>query len=349
VTAAVERSPGLPVEIGQIDRELGRLWEESGDNKARASLINLAVYSEDPAAVGPNTDLIAAIAGHHACRAILITADPAAPASGARAWISAHCHSNGKGGSEICSEQISFELRGDACWALPNIVFSHLESDLPLCFWWQAEFREPLDEQLWGWVDRLLFDSQGWSDPLTQFALARKIGGIRGTGTVLCDLNWARLLSARFALANFFDHAAAAAHLREIESVEIEHAPGARITALLFLGWLASQLDWSLHELLSERGFIAPDGRHIRFTLREKPGACIGLCVLGSPGARFTFSREAGTEFYHAEMKAGDCNVSHLLNAGRDRMQDILLTELGRSARHPLYARAVAIVEALLA
>ncbi len=33
---------GLPVEIGRIDQELGKLWEESGDTKTRASLINLA-------------------------------------------------------------------------------------------------------------------------------------------------------------------------------------------------------------------------------------------------------------------------------------------------------------------
>ena len=43
--------PGLPVEIGRIDKELGKLWEETGDTKTRASLINLAIYTESSEAV----------------------------------------------------------------------------------------------------------------------------------------------------------------------------------------------------------------------------------------------------------------------------------------------------------
>ena len=39
--------PGMPVEIGRIDKELGKLWEETGDTKTRASLINLAIYTEN--------------------------------------------------------------------------------------------------------------------------------------------------------------------------------------------------------------------------------------------------------------------------------------------------------------
>ena len=37
---------GLPVEVGKIDHELKKLWQEN-EGATRASLINLAVYSED--------------------------------------------------------------------------------------------------------------------------------------------------------------------------------------------------------------------------------------------------------------------------------------------------------------
>ncbi len=41
-------SLGLPVEIGKIDSELKKLWEQGEGAMTRASLVNLAVYSETP-------------------------------------------------------------------------------------------------------------------------------------------------------------------------------------------------------------------------------------------------------------------------------------------------------------
>ena len=42
------RHSGLPVEIGRSSGELKKLWEQGGEMMTRASLINLAVYSEAP-------------------------------------------------------------------------------------------------------------------------------------------------------------------------------------------------------------------------------------------------------------------------------------------------------------
>ena len=107
-------TPGIPVPIGTIERELGRLWEASGEGKTRASLINLAVYSESPESLRENTATIQSIAGEHAMRAILIQANPSAAGSNAEAWISMNCYLRGAKGGEVCSEQISFELAGMA-------------------------------------------------------------------------------------------------------------------------------------------------------------------------------------------------------------------------------------------
>ena len=48
-------APGLPVEVGTIGCELKKLWSESGGTKTRASLINLAVYSEEAGSLSQNT------------------------------------------------------------------------------------------------------------------------------------------------------------------------------------------------------------------------------------------------------------------------------------------------------
>ncbi len=157
-------SLGLPVEIGRIDQELKKLWQESKGAATRASLINLAVYCEEAGSLNTNTQLMARIAENHACRAIVIEADCKAKENRVDSWISAHCHVSRAGSKQVCSEQISFLLKGTCTTLLPSIVFSHLDSDLPFYLWWQEEFREPMDPQLWAWVDRVIYDSWAWDD-----------------------------------------------------------------------------------------------------------------------------------------------------------------------------------------
>lgn len=343
------REPGLPVEIGRIDNELGRLWESSDDTKTRASLINLVVYSEDPDALDSNTELISTIASQHAFRAILILANPDARTSAAHAWISAHCHLAGKGGRQICSEQITFQLDGESAASLPNIVFSHLDSDLPLCFWSQAEFREPLDEGLWSWVDRLIFDSAKWKRPAEQFELCRKIQSLADGGTVLCDLNWTRLHRWRFALASIFDHSAALACLPGISTVRILCARGEQTAGILLLGWLSSRLGWRLQQLPSENFFLSASGRHVAFEILETESPGLSSVELAGTGFCFGLRRPAGSEFFHAGLHAPgipDCSMT--IGAGHDRPSDTLLAELSRGGRHPLYAKALDAISPLM-
>ena len=55
-------SLGLPVAIDRIDRELKKLWSEGEGAMTRASMMNLAVYSEEPDSLTRNTQLLARIA-----------------------------------------------------------------------------------------------------------------------------------------------------------------------------------------------------------------------------------------------------------------------------------------------
>src|SRR5437762_9262769 len=172
-------SLGLPVAIHRIDRELKKLWSESEGAMTRASMINLAVYSEEPDSLTQNTQLLARIAENHACRGIVIGVNPHSKNDRIEAWISAHCHVGRAGSKQVCSEQISFQLEGPCTTLLPSIVFSHLDSDLPFYLWWQEEFREPMDPQLWAWVDRVIYDSQTWNDFRAQLHLRseeRRVG-----------------------------------------------------------------------------------------------------------------------------------------------------------------------------
>src|SRR2546423_14807251 len=100
-------SLGQPVEIGNIDKELKKLWREGESAMTRASLINLAVYSEKSGSLEKNTQLIARITENHACRAIVIGANRDSKEDRVEAWINAHCHTTRAGSKQICSEQLS--------------------------------------------------------------------------------------------------------------------------------------------------------------------------------------------------------------------------------------------------
>ena len=336
---------GFPVEIGRIDKELGHLWDEVGDTKTRASLVNLAIFTEDANSVAANTDLISKIASQYACRALLIFANSAARQPAAKAWINAHCHLAGKGERQICSEQITFQLDGEMVSALPNIVFSHLDSDLPLYFWWQGEFREPLDEKLWGWVDRLIYDSAEWKAPQEQFQLVRKIRTLTETRTILCDLNWTRLIGSRFALAQVFDHSCALARVGTIRKVSISCAN--HTAGHLLLGWLTAQLGWKLQS--KNDSFLAGGGRRIDFEIQTTAGPILTRCAFDCDDAILEIWREPNSEYFQARIGCeGTSDAVMLIPAGRSEPADILVTELSRGGNHPLYRKSLAAIDALL-
>ena len=332
-------SPGLPVEIGKIDRELKKLWAEGGGAKTRASLINLAVYSEAPGSLPENTKIISEITEDHACRAIVIGANPAAKENRVEAWINVHCHVSRTGSRQVCSEQLSFLLDGPSARLLPNILFSQLDSDLPLYLWWQGEFSDPMDPQLWAWVDRVIYDSQTWKSFRTQMERVETAQAEAKQRIVLCDLNWTRLMQIRLAIAQFFDHPAAQTHFEKIESVQIDFAPGFRSTALLLAGWLGAQLGWTDAKQSEENalGFRAPSGKEISVSFRETAGEPIGACLIRGGGEEFKVSHAAGADLLDVGAGGRCCRMP----AGHNDAVRLMGEELMRGGPHRVYLRAM--------
>lgn len=344
----VSYSPGIAVPIGGIEQELGRLWEQSGESKTRASLINLAIYSEKPDSLKSNSDIIQELAGDHAMRAILIQANPTASESSAHAWINMNCYVRGSQGGEVCNEQISFQLAGEAARSLQSVVFSHLDSDLPLVLWWQADFHPSVDGKLWQWVDRLLFDSRTWSSPKQQFDLVKRIAEPVDARIVLCDLNWTRSLPVRQALAGIFDSPSTLPELQNIRTLHLDHAPGHRSTALLVIGWLADRLGWQLILAGQAPQFQDANGKIVVASLGEAKGSSISRILLTSESANFEVKRVPGHDLYvtTATSPSTAC-VSRMARAPREGVREILLAELARGGRHPFYSGSVKAVEAL--
>ena len=344
-------SLGAPVEIGKIEQELKKLWQEGEGAMTRASLMNLAAYSEQPGSLNNNTQLMAKITEDHACRALVIEADCNADEHYVSGWISAHCHVSRTGNRQVCSEQISFLLKGGCTTQLPSIILSNLDSDLPFYLWWQGELHDPIDAQLWQWVDRFIYDSQGWKNFPAQMALVETALREAKQRLVLCDLNWTRLDSLRFALAQFFDHPASHHRLAKISKVRIDFAPGFRSAAILFLGWLGAQLNWHIDEVKSphELRFTGTSAQHIDVELREHDGQPIHELALTSGDVEFRVTYANCDDLLEiSRVQNDEKRVPQLMPAGNNDPVSLISEELIRGGPHHVYLNALSCVRDLL-
>ena len=341
---------GVPVEIGQIGRELKKLWEADGGTSTRASLINFAIYCEGAAAGERNNEFINEFTRDHACRALLIIAEPRAPEMKIQAWINAHCHLSRAGAKQVCCEQVSFLLEGRASKLIPNIVFSNLDSDLPLILWWQAEFPVRIDRQLLDWVDRLVFDSLKWAQPAKQLNRLLTWLGKSQSHLAMCDLNWTRSLHLRQALAQMFDHPENRQILDGLTAGAICHAPGFRSPALLLVGWFAAQLKLELKSYEENRVMLATEqDREIAFDLSCEGTRSIGCCKISSPDGAVVVARDRTGDFFEVKVQLADGRTyQHLLPAGNNRSATLLTEELALGGRHRVYIKALAVAIELL-
>ena len=338
---------GIPVETGKVQRELKKLWQDSHEAATRASRLNLVIVSNADSSLRGNTALVEQIARQHALRAILVAAKPQMGGDAVRAWVNAHCQVSKSGGKQRCSEQIAFQLEGDAARRnlVPNLILGHLDSDLPLYLWRQGEFSDSPSEHLMAWVDCLIFDSASWPQPSRQFAIVKKLAAAAALEHGLADLNWTRLSGLRLALAQFFDVPGADRGLAALDAVEITHAPGARTQATLLFGWLAAQLGWQP----AAGAFQDANGKAVKFSLQESVGAGIGRIALhAADGSRFTASREADSGFFNTCAQAVDGREScQVLPVGPEETADLVSAELVHGGGHRVYLRALELVEGM--
>ena len=255
------------------------------------------------------------------------------------------------GKKQVCSEQISFLLKGGCTTQLPSIILSNLDSDLPFYLWWQGELHDPMDAQLWEWVDRFIYDSHDWKDFPAQMALVETAHREAKQRLVLCDLNWTRVDHVRFALAQFFDHPASHHRLAKISKVRIDFAPAFRSTAFLFTGWLGAQLDWQPEKTSSpdKLRFTGRAGRTVEVELREREGQPIHEIALTAGDAEFLVTHaECGDLLEVSRGKPGENPIPQLMPAGKHDSVNLMSEELMRGGPHHVYLRAVNCVRDLL-
>jgi glucose-6-phosphate dehydrogenase assembly protein OpcA len=336
---------GIEVPVSAIDLELRKLWEQD-EARTNASLMNLVVFSEKPGALIENSAIIRELTREHACRAILVeihkTADPSL-----RAWITAHCHL-AEGRKSVCCEQISFYLTGRVTGRFRNTVFAHLNSDLPLVFWWQGELSDILTERLVSVMDRLIVDSSSWEHPAAAFAKIMEAAQANAD-LIIQDHAWTRSFQFRIGIASLFDDAVAKAALPGINKVEIVYHPDHRNSALQTLAWLATQAGWKDRECANGFAYTSNGGVGISTKLTANPdSAPLSSLILRSDDTTASVNFENGASHLQRQIESGSYKATSLSPADPTSPAELVALQLARGGKNSLYQKILPRFRAML-
>ena len=329
---------GMEVPVSGIEKELRNMW---GQDEARtnASLMNLVIYSEKKGSLAENSAFIQCLTQDHACRAILVEIDRTVEEKSLRAWITTHCHlSHGK--KSVCCEQVAFHLTGRVTGRFRNTVFSHLNSDLPLVFWWQGELSDIFTERLVAVMDRLIIDSSVWKNPAEGFDLIVE-SSQSNDELILQDLAWTRSWQFRVGLAGLFDDPTAQSALPELNAVEIVYHPSHRNSALQLLAWLSVQAGW---ETLSRAGdsfaLKSKAGMEIKvLLLADENSAPLGKVELKSDNIAVRVLRDAGANYVSRQIQSANYTANSLSTADPDAAAELVGLQLSRGGKNSLFQK----------
>jgi glucose-6-phosphate dehydrogenase assembly protein OpcA len=268
--------------VAEIQRELGRIWVEKRSRKAAAgaehhvaahsSVLNLVVIAGQPETAHHCAAVIAATAGRHPSRSLILSsADPDGPA-GLEARIEALSVPTPSGTSQTGTETIHVTARGETGHHLTSIISPLLVPDLPVALWWphDPQLRSHRADRLLPLADQLIVDGSEWSgDGLDRLAELASIA--RGGRMAVADFALMRQARWREALASVYDLPDLRPHLRVIRSITVEYCSTADSAGLAnivrpvyHVAWLASRLGMSVVAPMTGD----PSGRRVA-TLRQ--------------------------------------------------------------------------------
>ena len=223
---------------------LDRLKEELEKAKAEGRLTDeqqRASQEYTPDLEG--TGIADTIASANPCR-IITLCPTVGEDNGVKAQVSAYCPINKRSQHAlVCCEYITLHGTAEALEKIGGIISELTINGLSTFVWWKAEPNPEygLFKRLVSQGDTLIIDSSIFSDP--EGDLSRTLEMLADDFSV-ADLNWARLGAWQELTAAAFDPPERRDAVREIDQVTIDYEKGNPAQALMFLGWIASRLQW---------------------------------------------------------------------------------------------------------
>ena len=224
-----------------------------------------------------------AIVAANPCR-IIALCPTAGEDRGVQAQVAAYCPVHKRNsGNLICCEYITLRGTEAALERVSGIVTALMIPDLPTLLWWKAnpDADRGLFQRLATTSSSVIVDSSSFAECEAELLLMQSL---MEDGIPIADLNWRRLAAWQELAAEAFDAPERRAAIREIDRVTIDYEKGNTTQALMYLGWLASRLQWRPVAFKQEEGdyqikrikFAGPDERVVEAELAAIPTADTG-------------------------------------------------------------------------
>lgn len=376
------------LDIEVVEKALAELWEGTagqahGDSAVlRARVANLLVYVPHEATLAEVNELMEDVTIAHPSRALVMLGELDASDRDIEMFVSSVCQTDKRTGAKrLCGEVVVLKARGKFVVELPSASLPLVISDLTTFLWWRDQLK--LSDKVFNGLlrasDRLVIDSDEFANPLPEMVETNSLFGeahFRHVG--VSDLNWSRLTLWRGLLADFYDVPAYQTLLDNVEHMRIDYvspAGEAETTApqaLLFAGWLANCLGWSIADNQTEQTgasqsfvFSASSGeseaskeRQIKVELKRVEAGDIrrGRLVevelrTGEPGpASFSVRRSADGLHILAEANIGaDIHRGRVLPVRNRSLAQLLSREMEIVTNDNLYQKSLAVANRLIA
>ncbi len=307
-----------------------------------------------------------AIASANPCR--IITLYPTAgDDEGVSAQVSAYCPIQKQGSNSlVCCEYINFTGTAEALERIGGMISALMVSELPKFIWWKANPKPDygLFQRLSDNSDIIIVDSSTFADPEGELTC---VGQLLDQGLVLADLNWRRLSAWQELTAEAFDPPERRNALTEVDQVTIDYEQGNPTQAFMFLGWLASRLQWRPIAYEYEGGDY--DIRRIKFKSEEKseivaelagipteageiPGDLISIRLsstnLEADCCTVLCSETTGCMRMEAGGGAQSCRIQQVTPLFDQKTEQLLTKQLQRWGRELLYEESMALTYQML-
>ncbi|MGK7898363.1 MAG: glucose-6-phosphate dehydrogenase assembly protein OpcA [Xenococcus sp. (in: cyanobacteria)] len=309
-----------------------------------------------------------AIASANPCRIIALVPSLGQD-EGVQAQVSAYCPVNKKSKDTlICCEYITLSGTAEALERIGGVITELSISDLPRFLWWKATPRidHPLFKRLINYCDSTIIDSSVFNNPESDLDCVSKM---IQQDVPLADINWRRLSPWQELTAEAFDPPERRAAIYEVDQVTIDYQRGNQTQALMFLGWLASRLNWSPVEYNHEGGdydirrvklISDRDQRSIDVELaaiptaenQDVPGDLISLRLtstnLDADCCTVLCSSTTGCMRMEAGGGAQSCYIQQVAPLFDQNTEELLGQQLQRWGREVLYEESMAVTAKIL-
>lgn len=223
------------------------------------------------------------IALRNPCRIINLS-PVAGEDEGVKAQVSAYCPIQKQSTSTlVCCEYITLSGTSTALERVGGMLPALLIGGLPKFLWWKAtpDPNNALFKRLAAVCNNVIVDSCNFNKPEIDLISLQEL---IESGVPLADLNWSRISGWQELTAEAYDPPQRRDALVEVDKVNIDYEKGNSVQALMFLGWLASRLNWHPVSYTEESGdyditkvtFVTQDQRQVEAELAGVPVADAG-------------------------------------------------------------------------